>query len=375
VVLIYNIYYFIHMKTGTRRIVKVPLGENSYNILIQPGIALKLTGLIKPFKREGKTLILSDANVRRFHPAVFNKLKSAGTCFFFIKPGEASKNLKTIEQILTFMLKNRFDRSSLLVAIGGGVVGDMGGFAASLFMRGIPYIQVPTTLLAQVDSSVGGKTGVNHAMGKNMIGTFCQPRAVFIDPEFLKTLSKKEFLNGFAEVIKHGIIRSGKLFSFLEKNLDRILRRDPAILCSIVADNCSVKAGVVSRDEKEKGLRAILNFGHTFGHAIETLTNYRGYSHGEAVMLGMKAATICAASMDLLKLTDASRILTLLHRAGMPGKARLKPQAVYKSMFSDKKVRGRKLLLILPASVGSVVQVPSPDRDAVLKGVKSIVLP
>ncbi len=359
--------YFIPMRK-----IQVHLKDHSYDILVASGLSRKLPELIRPFRRQGKTLVLSDTTVHRLHAPVFAKLKNADTHFFFIKPGETSKTLKTIEQILSFMLKNRFDRSSLLVAVGGGVVGDMGGFAASLFMRGIPYIQVPTNLLSQVDSSVGGKTGVNHALGKNLIGSFYQPKAVFIDPEFLKTLSNKEFQNGFAEVIKHGIIRDKKLFLVLEKNLCRIFKRDPALLSLIVAENCAIKAAVVSCDEKEQGLRAILNFGHTFGHAIETLTRYRTYSHGEAVMLGMKAATLCAASLNLVPLTHASRILALLIQSGMPEKAQLAPAAVYNAMFLDKKVRGNKLLLVLPTAIGSGTQINSPEKAAVLAGIRAI---
>jgi 3-dehydroquinate synthase len=353
--------------------VKVRLRERSYTIFIKAGLRKKLPALLKPYQSKGRTLILSDSNIKRLYPRVFSKLKNKNTRFYFIRPGEQSKCIATIDRIMTFMLRNGFDRSSLVVALGGGVVGDIGGFAASIYMRGIPYVQVPTTLLAQVDSSVGGKTGVNSPLGKNMIGTFCQPKTVLIDTEFLKTLSKRGFLNGYAEVIKHGIIRSSRLFKYYEDHHADILSCRPRILDYVVAENCRIKADVVSRDEREGGLRAILNFGHTYAHAIETLTGYRQYSHGQAVMLGMAGAAITAVKLKMLKLQEAERILAYLKRSGLPKRVRLQEKRVYEKMFSDKKARNKILNMIFPSRVGKVNIVHNPPRAAVLAGIRHII--
>jgi len=354
-------------------IVHVKLAGRSYDIYIQAGLMKSLPVLIKPYCRGGRCLVLTDGNLARRYASLIRDLRKAGALIYAVRPGERSKTLSTVERILTFMLRHRFDRDSLLVALGGGVVGDLGGFAASLFMRGIPYVQVPTNLLSQVDSSVGGKTGVNHALGKNLIGSFHQPRAVFIDPAFLKTLPLKELLSGFAEVIKHGIIRSSRLFVFLEKNLDRILGRKMKALEYVVSESCRIKAEVVSRDEREKDLRAILNFGHTYGHAVEAATGYRRYTHGEAVMLGMAAATVTAASLGLIREKEALRIRRLLERAGMPRKADLDEARVYRGMFIDKKARSRRLNMVFPVRVGAVEMVHAPDRAAVLAGIRAMV--
>jgi 3-dehydroquinate synthase len=353
--------------------IQVQLGASSYTIYVQAGLRHRLPALLKAKAGRGRILVLSDANLKLRYPSLFTKLKKTPAELFFIKPGEKSKTLETVESIVGFMLRNGFDRSSLLVALGGGVVGDIGGLAASLYMRGIPYVQVPTTLLSQVDSSVGGKTGVNHALGKNMIGTFCQPAAVFIDTDFLKTLSGKEFLNGFAEVIKHGIIRNRRFFALLEKNLAGILNRKPAFIDQIVTENCRIKAAVVSRDEKEKSLRAILNFGHTFGHAVETLAGYGTYSHGEAVLLGMKAATVTSLAAGCIGSREARKILAFLGRIPAPPMPDISPGKVYAKMFMDKKARDGRLTLVLPTRIGQVRVAPDPGKTAVLAGIMSMV--
>ena len=352
--------------------VKVSLGIKSYTIHFETGLRQNLCQLLKPFAGSGKVLILSDENIRRLYPLIFKEFKKSNVEMFFIKPGENSKRFETVENIIGFMLKKGFDRSSLLVALGGGVVGDIGGFAASIYMRGIQYVQVPTTLLSQVDSSVGGKTGVNHTLGKNMIGTFYQPKAVFIDTGFLKTLNEREFLNGFAEVIKHGIIRSEKLFTFLETNLNEIINRNQVFLDKIVIENCRIKSDVVSKDEKEKNLRAILNFGHTFGHAVETLTGYRTYSHGEALLLGMKAAIKTASNLKMIRAKDADRLLMFLAAIPFPAPTKLVPEKVYNIMFRDKKTCARKLRLILPEGIGKVKIINNPAKAAVMSGIRAM---
>jgi 3-dehydroquinate synthase len=355
--------------------IKIPLGRRSYTIWIEEGLRERLPVLLKPITGTGRMLILSDRNIKSLYPSLFKALKAGSTEFFFIPPGEKSKSLETVERIVGFMLQKGFDRSTLLVALGGGVVGDIGGFAASLYMRGVPFVQVPTTLLSQVDSSVGGKTGVNHRLGKNMIGAFYQPKAVFIDTGFLRSLSKREFLSGFSEVVKHGIIRSPKLFAFLEKNLDAILSQTPGILDKIVAENCRIKGAVISKDEREKGLRAILNFGHTFGHAVESLTGYGAYAHGEAVLMGMKSATQTALELGLMDQSQARRVLSFLERLPFPRRLKLSPEAVYRKMLSDKKTRQGRLNLILPVRIGEVRRVPDPDKSAILRGIRAMVRP
>ena len=352
--------------------VRVNLKERSYTITIAAGLRNRLAALLRPHRKSGRMLVLTDANVKRLYPRIFSSLSGKDVHVCTIRPGEAQKTLKPVQKVLEYMFRHRFDRSSLLVALGGGVVGDIGGFAASVFMRGIPYIQVPTTLLSQVDSSVGGKTGVNSPRGKNMIGTFYQPKAVLIDPGFLKTLSRREFLNGFAEVIKHGIIRSAGLFNTLEKRLNGIMAQKPALLEEIITQNCRIKAAVVSADEREKKLRAILNFGHTYAHAVEALTGYGKYSHGQAVMLGMRAATVTAMALNLVKKPQGLRILAFLDRAGMPARVNAAPGAVYRKMFSDKKTLGNTLNMIFPVRIGSVAIVRNPDKGAVMRGIRAI---
>ncbi|MDO8746914.1 MAG: 3-dehydroquinate synthase, partial [Thermodesulfovibrionales bacterium] len=243
-----------------------------------------------------------------------------------------------------------------LIALGGGVIGDITGFVASTYMRGIDYIQIPTPLLAQVDSSVGGKTGVNHKLGKNMIGTFYQPKLVWIDIDILKTLPQKEFFAGLAEVIKYGVIWDAKLFAFLENNRDKILRLDEKSLTHIIKRSCEIKAEVVSKDEREAGLRAILNYGHTIGHAIETATGYKKYLHGEALTIGMFIEAEIAESLKLLKEKTVQRIKSLIESYGLPTKipVRINRNALLASMQLDKKAVAGELKFILPERIGKV---------------------
>ena len=246
------------------------------------------------------------------------------------------------------------DRRSFVIALGGGVVGDLGGFVASTFMRGIPYIQIPTSLLAQVDSSVGGKTAVNHPKGKNLIGTFYQPLAVFIDTSFLKTLSKEEFLNGMAEVVKYGIIADKKLFGFMEKNVAKILSLDPKALGYIIQRSCSIKADIVEKDEKEANIRAVLNFGHTVGHAVENVSGYR-FRHGEAVSVGMACAARISREIGLCQEKDVQRIENLLSLFGLPVHCReLSSRKIVRTLERDKKVLDRKIRFILLKGIGTV---------------------
>ena len=284
---------------------------------------------------------------------------------FRFQPGEQRKTLASLDELYTFLLRRGYTRKTVLVQFSGGVVGDMAGFCAATYQRGIPFVQVPTTLLAMVDSSVGGKVAVNHPLGKNMIGAFYQPRAVLINLEVLHTLPPQEYLAGLAEVVKYGVIRDEEFFAFLEGHVREILNHDDAILARIVERCCAIKAEVVGLDEKEQGLRAILNYGHTFGHAIEKLTGYSTYSHGIAVALGMRAAARLATSLGLWDEACEKRQNALLDAFGFPSRVRVDVGAAWEAMSVDKKAENGKCVFVLPERIGSVRKVSGLDRAAV----------
>jgi len=339
--------------------IRVDLGDRSYNILIDTGNLPDIGKSLLKFEFSNKICLLSNPTVFGLYgEAVSRSIRDEGfeLAEILIPDGEEYKNLDSVEQIYGEMLKARLDRKSVLVALGGGVIGDMAGFAASTYMRGIDFVQVPTTLLAQVDSSVGGKTGVNHALGKNMIGTFWQPRLVWVDTDTLKTLPKREFLSGLAEVLKYGVIWDGEFFRFLEESAGKILAHDQETLARIIRVSCEIKAEVVSRDERESGLRAILNYGHTIGHAIETATGYTRYLHGEAVAIGMYAEARLAKQLGLLDGDQAERIKAVIDSYGLPSDVPedIAFESVLSSMRLDKKAVSGDLKFILPERIGSV---------------------
>lgn len=269
------------------------------------------------------------------------------------KDAESAKRLGSVERIARSLCRAGADRKSLIIAVGGGVVGDVAGFAAASYLRGVALIHVPTTLVAQVDSSIGGKTGVNLPEGKNLVGAFYPPRLVIADTDLLRTLPDREFRGGLAEIIKHAVIADAPMFVLLEKNLDRILRRDRDALGSLIPRNVQIKAGVVSRDERESGLREILNFGHTFAHALESVTRYRRYQHGEAVAWGMMAAAFLGHELGLTPARDVSRIVSLVCRLGqLPPWPRVSPGGLLKVMRSDKKSRSGVLRFVLSPRIG-----------------------
>jgi 3-dehydroquinate synthase len=271
-----------------------------------------------------------------------------------VDDAESAKNLRSVEEIARSLCRAGADRRSLLIAVGGGVVGDVAGFAASTFLRGVQLVQVPTTLVAQVDSSIGGKTGVNLPEGKNLVGSFCPPRLVLTDPELLRTLPDREFRGGLAEVIKHAIIADAQMFASLEKEMEKVLRRDRRALGSLIPRNVEIKVRVVSRDERESGLREILNFGHTFAHALESVTKYRRYQHGEAVAWGMIAASFLGHELGLTRADDVSRIVGLIRRLGMlPPWPSVSPSTLLDAMRSDKKARSGVLRFVLSSRIGS----------------------
>jgi len=339
--------------------VRVNLKERSYDICIGSNILKDIGRRIKSFGISPKVAIISNPTVYKLYgKKVLTAIKSAGFDVIpvIIPDGERYKDISTVQKIYGELLKNRLDRRSALIALGGGVIGDITGFAASTYMRGIDYVQIPTTLLAQVDSSVGGKTGVNHKLGKNMIGTFYQPKLVWIDIDTLKTLPKRELLAGLAEVIKYGVIKDARLFAFLEDAKDKILNLDKKALGHIVKRSCEIKAEVVSKDERESGLRAILNYGHTIGHAIETVTNYKKYLHGEGVAIGMYLEAKLSEKLGLLKENDALRIKSLIDSYGLPSEMPegINMNSLMPSMQLDKKAVAGKLKFILPERIGKV---------------------
>ncbi len=356
------------MKTLT-----VHLGQRSYPIVI----GAPINGL-GPWLRKkgyhGTVMIVTNTTVARlYRKPVENSLSGSGfkvSCAV-VKDGEQYKTLDTVQRLYHAAVKNGLDRSSLAVALGGGVVGDIAGFFSATYMRGIPCVQVPTTLLAMVDSSVGGKTGVDLKEGKNLVGAFHQPKAVWIDPGVLSTLSRRHVNNGMAEVIKYGIVADYSFFKYLEK----ILFGDKKITIrqweAIIHRCCALKASIVERDEFEtKGLRAILNYGHTFGHAIEGATGYRKYLHGEAVAIGMAAAGRCAVSMGMFSKEKETRVETLISKVGLSliTTSKIPYIALIRYMCSDKKVHQGKLRFILPVDIGTV-KVVSDVPEEVLKKV------
>ncbi len=339
--------------------IRVNLSENSYNIHIDRILLGRIGEILATEKKPCKTLLITDSNIDKVYgPVVTEGLsrRGFGVRIVTLKPGEDQKTLETASALYDACFDHKLDRSSLIVALGGGVVGDISGFVAATFMRGIPFIQIPTTLLAQVDSSIGGKVAVNHPKGKNMIGSFYQPKAVFIDTDTLSTLPALELVAGLVEVIKYGVIRDAELFEFIENALPDILQLNHHALIKIIATSCQIKARVVEEDEKETHLRAILNYGHTIGHAIETLTDYKKYRHGEAVAMGMLYASRIAQEMGLTNdNTVCERQLSLVKRLGLPLYAGLKPGDIIKILYTDKKVISGKLRFILPTKIGEVV--------------------
>lgn len=339
--------------------IKVALGERSYDIIICHDCLRDVGNYLAEIGLKGKVGVVTNPIVRNFFGRKINaSLKDAGFIPFTITipDGERYKTLKTVSDIYDKLISLKSERSSALIALGGGVIGDITGFAAATYLRGIPYIQAPTTLLAQVDSSVGGKTGVDHKKGKNLIGAFYQPRLVLIDIDALRTLPGREFIAGVAEVVKYGVIADEGLFSYLEENLNDILSQKTDDLLYIIKRSCEIKARIVEEDEREvSGRRALLNFGHTFGHAIETITGYKKFKHGEAVAIGMALAAKLAVQLNLCHYDVYKRIKDLLNRIGLPTEMTgVKIKEAIKIMQHDKKVSGGKIRLILPERVGKM---------------------
>ena len=356
------------------RILNVNLGKRAYPIFIEvDSFASAVKEILRHCDAEA-FVIITDENVAAYYSErLKNSLQQNGVKFHLYKfqPGEESKSITTAEQIYTWMLANRFHRDDVIIALGGGVVGDLAGFIAATYLRGIRWVQIPTTLMAQVDSSVGGKVGINHPLAKNSIGAFHQPQLVWIDPMTLKTLPRREIYNGLAEVVKYGVILDDELFEFLEVNFNKIVSlNDWDILVHVIRNCCRLKSIVVEEDERESGHRRVLNFGHTIGHALENITEYRYFRHGEAVAWGMLAAA--AISQQKLSLPDNQfnrirDIMNLLEAPALPNN--ISVDQTIRSIQSDKKMGKEGLKFVLLEDIGKC-RVELVDRDLVEFGVK-----
>ena len=358
----------------------VELGDRRYPIYIEEDLSEHIDSIAEKMGCAPSFALVSDQGVKNAQHAMLEHLRSSlnGCPAFFWKGGETEKNLASIQKLLTWMLRQGFSRKTTIAACGGGIVGDMAGFAASIYLRGVNFIQVPTTLLSMVDSSVGGKTGVNHPLGKNLVGAFYQPRAVLISLASLSTLPRSEFIAGLAEVAKCAVIRDPEFFGYLEKNAADILRHDPAALKHIIRRSCAIKAEVVGNDERELnegGGRAVLNYGHTFGHAFEFLTDYRGLPHGHAVALGMRCAARLAFNLGMLTPQELERHNALLNALELPRHfpGRIDADKALDAMGRDKKAAQGRRIFILPARIGEVVPVVNPPEEAVRDALLAVV--
>ena len=342
-------------------VVPVPLGDRSYDIEIAAGALDRVGEVMRRLlgARAERVVVLSNPLVDgHYGRRVAKSLRSAGfkPLSFLIGDGERAKSIRTAERVWDFLISQRLERREGLIALGGGVVGDLAGFVAATYQRGLPFLQIPTTLLAQIDSSVGGKTAVNRPLGKNLVGAFHQPAGVIIDPLVLQTLPPREFGAGMYEAIKYGIIRDRELAVFITENLDRIRQLDAGPLTRLIARCCEIKAEVVVADEREGGLRRILNYGHTVGHALEAVTRYRRLRHGEAVGYGMIGAANLATAVGLLPASEAEMIRHQVDAIGRRPPIRdLEVGAIVEAMSHDKKVAHGRLQFILPVSIGEVV--------------------
>ncbi len=337
--------------------IRIELGERSYDIHIGEGLIGGAGELIAGACTGRTAAILTNPKIGNLYAErLVQSLEDSGiTSHVIVIPaGERYKTLRTIARIYERLLDARLDRSSMVIGLGGGVVGDMAGFAAATYLRGIDFVQMPTSLLAQVDASIGGKTGVDLPRGKNLVGAFHQPKIVMIDISALRTLPRREFRAGLAEVIKHGIIRDGEYFAFLRENLDAVARLEPCALERTIEWSCAIKADVVTRDEREGGLRRILNYGHTAGHAVESLTGYRTCLHGEAVAIGMVTAALAAKVMGGADANLVDDIVEVIQAAGLPYAlpSGLDPAEVVAAMGLDKKVSQGKLRSVMVNSIG-----------------------
>jgi 3-dehydroquinate synthase len=343
----------------------------SYIVEIAAGSSARLHSLLDSLNAPSRLFVVSSPPIWRLHGSTFESLTSEKP--ILIPDGERHKQVATVGRIYDALIRSGADRATTIIAVGGGVVGDVAGFAAATFLRGVPVIQVPTTLLAQVDSAIGGKVGVNHPLGKNLIGAFHQPLAVVVDPEVLSTLPRREFRAGLYEVVKYGVIASRPLFDQLTSNLAAIFKREPLLLAEVIGESCRIKAEVVSIDEREAGPRRALNFGHTIGHALEAVTKYKRFRHGEAVGYGMLAASELAAARGALPPSDRDAIRELIARMGpLPAVGDLSASEAVEAAGRDKKVVGGRLHFVLPTSIGTTTTVTDVTDEELRKATQAI---
>jgi len=350
--------------------IHVALAERSYDIEIGHGNLARIAPFLNERQKASRAIVVTDSNVRSRHADQVAASLTAGGIradILEVPAGEASKCLAQAEQLWNDFARLKADRKTVVVAVGGGVIGDLAGFIAATYARGLAFVQIPTTLLAQVDSSVGGKVGINLPQAKNIVGAFWQPAGVLIDLDVLKTLPAREYRSGLAEVVKYGVILDPDFFQYLEQHVEALNAREPAVLEQVVARSCRLKADVVQRDEREEtGLRAVLNYGHTFCHAIETVTGYGRYLHGEAVAIGMVCASRLAESLGRIEARVTARQRELLTQLGLPvAVAGLDPQALVAAMQLDKKAENGNLRFVLPCRLGRVELVAGVDAGLV----------
>lgn len=341
------------MKNAAR--IPVTLGDRSYQIVIGSGLWKQLGVLCGDLLLSRRAMIITNPVVNRLYGAkVATSLRQAGFQIRTVEvpAGERAKSLRQAGGLYQAFLHNQLDRRSAVVAMGGGVIGDLAGYAAATFLRGLPLIQVPTTLLAQVDSSVGGKVAVNLPAGKNLVGTFYQPSLVVADVQILKSLPPRQIRAGLAEVVKYGMIADRELFAYVETHVESILRVEEEPMTHLVTRSCAIKAQVVEQDEREEGGRAILNFGHTVGHALETVAGYQRLLHGEAIAIGMVVATMLSVNRGLCSYEELDRLRTLLARIGLPIAASVNTDSLLKAMRYDKKVRNQMIYFVLVKGIG-----------------------
>ena len=362
----------------TRSLTRIPVrtASRSYEVLVERGLLHSAFARLQEVipSRSRAFLVSSEPILKLWGTPLIESFAEAGCPLAVLEmaDGETSKRLGAVEKLAGKLVRLGADRRSIVIALGGGVVGDVAGFLASIFMRGIPVIQVPTTLVAQVDSAIGGKTGVNLVSGKNLIGTFHQPLAVLADPEVLATLPDREYRSGLFEAMKYGVIRNPHIFDLMETHREALLRRDRELLERLIVECVQVKADVVSADEREGGERRILNFGHTIGHALESATQYKHFLHGEAVGWGMVAATVIGKSLNVTNASTAQRIISMVLAYGSLPNVDVDGRRVLKLLQSDKKTMGGVPHFILPAAIGKVEVVNTVPASAVVEAVEEI---
>jgi 3-dehydroquinate synthase len=359
----------LHLPSGAARLqVRAPSG--AYHVDIAPGAAGRLAALCNALDVPKRRFVVSNSTVWRLHADAFEGVTTEDP--ILLPDGERFKQLATVGRIYDALIRAAADRASTIVAVGGGVVGDIAGFAAATYLRGVPVIQVPTTLLAQVDSAIGGKVGVNHAAGKNLIGAYHQPAAVVVDPDLLATLPRREFRAGLYEVVKYGVIASRPLFDRVRTQLTQVFARDASVLVPVIADCCRIKGTIVEQDERESGPRRALNFGHTIGHALEAVTKYRRFRHGEAVAYGMLAAADLGVRRGVMPGDDRDALAAAIAQMGpLPTVSDLSAKQVVEAVGRDKKVVAGRLHFVLPTGIGgttTATDVALDELTAVARG-------